>query len=45
MEDLLDASKIDDVHKYMIDWNEDRICWSVDGKVVRTLKKGIFVLC
>ena len=25
-------------HKYTIDWNADRIIWSVDGKTVRTLK-------
>lgn len=40
IEDLLHPSKIDEFHKYMIDWNEERIIWSVDGKVVRTLKKG-----
>lgn len=40
VEDLLHPSTIDQFHKYTIDWNADRIIWSVDGTAVRTLKKG-----
>ena len=27
-------------HKYTIDWSAERITWSVDGKLSRTLRKG-----
>ncbi len=27
-------------HTYTIDWNEQRIQWSVDGVLKRTLRKG-----
>jgi len=32
-------STISKAHNYTIDWNTDRIIWSVDGDEVRTLKK------
>ncbi|KAJ3479159.1 hypothetical protein NLI96_g9250 [Meripilus lineatus] len=32
-------STIADTHKYTIDWNEDRIIWSVDGVPIRILQK------
>ncbi|KAH8832764.1 glycoside hydrolase family 16 protein [Flagelloscypha sp. PMI_526] len=28
-----------EMHKYTIDWNKDRIIWSVDGDIVRTLNR------
>ncbi|KAJ2972406.1 hypothetical protein NUW54_g12274 [Trametes sanguinea] len=31
---------VEATHSYTIDWNEDRVQWSVDGAVVRTLHKG-----
>ncbi|OSD00131.1 glycoside hydrolase family 16 protein [Trametes coccinea BRFM310] len=30
---------VEATHSYTIDWNEDRIQWSADGAVVRTLRK------
>ncbi|KAI9063834.1 glycoside hydrolase family 16 protein [Trametes sanguinea] len=30
---------VEATHSYTIDWNEDRVQWSVDGAVVRTLHK------
>lgn len=30
------------MHEYAIDWTEERIVWSVDGKAVRTIKPGAF---
>jgi beta-glucanase (GH16 family) len=33
---------INDYHAYSIDWNEERIIWSIDGKATRTLSKGVF---
>ncbi|KAI0825608.1 glycoside hydrolase [Irpex lacteus] len=39
IEDLPKKSDIDSTHTYTIDWNEDRIVWSVDESVVRTLRK------
>lgn len=35
-----DVSSVAEFHSYKIDWNEDRIIWSVDGSVVRTLTPG-----
>lgn len=32
------------IHSYTIDWNADRIQWSVDGSEVRTLRKGAIAL-
>lgn len=32
---------IQDFHQYTIDWDAKKIEWSVDGKTVRTLKKGM----
>ncbi|KAI0689494.1 concanavalin A-like lectin/glucanase [Cytidiella melzeri] len=40
IEDLPKNSDIDSTHNYTIDWNEERIVWSVDGSVVRTLHKS-----
>ena len=31
---------IQDFHQYAIDWDAKRIEWSIDGKMVRTLKNG-----
>ncbi|KZT07376.1 glycoside hydrolase family 16 protein [Laetiporus sulphureus 93-53] len=30
---------VEDTHAYTIDWNDERIVWSVDGTAVRTIKK------
>lgn len=30
---------VDETHSYTIDWDEERIIWSVDGTAVRTLRK------
>lgn len=35
----LETSIYENWHYYEIDWNEDRIHWYIDGKIVRTLKK------
>lgn len=32
------SDKLNSLHNYTIDWSEDRIIWSVDGKAKRTLK-------
>lgn len=34
------SSSVAQLHNYTIDWNMDRIIWSVDGRSVRTLKPG-----
>jgi beta-glucanase (GH16 family) len=34
------SGTIEAKHSYTIDWNRDRIIWSVDGKVERTLERG-----
>ena len=34
------SDTISETHKYTVDWNAERIIWSVDGSVQRTLKKG-----
>lgn len=39
VEDYADGS-VGEMHSYTIDWTEDRIVWSVDGKAVRTIKPG-----
>ncbi|TFY78449.1 hypothetical protein EWM64_g5563 [Hericium alpestre] len=31
------AGDVKDTHNYTIDWNEERVIWSVDGQQVRTL--------
>ncbi|KAI0070047.1 glycoside hydrolase [Panus rudis PR-1116 ss-1] len=31
--------RVDEVHRYTIDWNADRIIWSVDDTPVRTLRR------
>ncbi|KAJ1958603.1 putative glycosidase CRH2, partial [Dipsacomyces acuminosporus] len=36
----LGASTAADFHDYTIDWSKDAIVWSVDGKVIRTVKKA-----
>lgn len=36
-------SDITSLHKYTIDWTEQRIVWSVDDTVVRTLHKGEYM--
>ncbi|KAI0351873.1 concanavalin A-like lectin/glucanase [Trametes cingulata] len=41
IEDYAHAPKnVKETHSYTIDWNAERIQWSVDGSVVRTLRKG-----
>jgi hypothetical protein len=35
-------SDISSFHRYSIDWRPDIISWSVDDRVVRTLRKGMF---
>ncbi|THH09733.1 hypothetical protein EW145_g1812 [Phellinidium pouzarii] len=37
IEDVPSPSMITAYHNYTIDWNEDRIIWSIDGHTVRTL--------
>lgn len=39
IEDFPKKTKIDQTHTYTIDWNEDRIIWSVDGSTTRTIHK------
>jgi len=34
------ANTREQVHTYTIDWQEDQLTWSVDGNVVRTLKRS-----
>ncbi|KAJ1566332.1 hypothetical protein HK405_010216 [Cladochytrium tenue] len=36
----LPSGNIDDFHEYTIDWNSQRIEWSIDGTVVRTFAKS-----
>ncbi|EPQ56687.1 concanavalin A-like lectin/glucanase [Gloeophyllum trabeum ATCC 11539] len=38
--DSIPRGSTEDVHTYSIDWNAERIIWSVDGEDIRTLKKG-----
>ena len=33
-------STINKAHNYTIDWNAERIIWSVDGSEIRTLKRS-----
>jgi beta-glucanase (GH16 family) len=33
---------IEEFHSYSIDWNSERIIWSVDGQAVRTLSVGAY---
>ena len=40
IEDYTRDPFLEDIHKYTIDWNKDRIIWSVDGTAVRTLNRG-----
>ncbi|GBE86146.1 glycoside hydrolase family 16 protein [Sparassis crispa] len=39
IEDYSGSGTIAQNHSYTIDWNADRIVWSVDGQVIRTLGK------
>jgi len=39
VEDFSGSGTIAEDHSYTIDWNADRIIWSVDGNQVRTLQK------
>lgn len=41
MTGLPQKSKISKTHNYTIDWNAERIVWSLDGKQTRTLMKGV----
>lgn len=41
IEDYPKKKTIDQYHRYTIDWNEDRIVWSVNDVEVRTLRKGV----
>ncbi|KAK7537533.1 cell wall glucanase [Phyllosticta citribraziliensis] len=34
------SNTFDNEHEYEIDWQPDTLTWSIDGKVVRTLKKS-----
>lgn len=34
-------ASIKDFHQYTIDWSADRIVWTVDGKITRTLMRGL----
>ena len=34
------GSTVAALHSYTVDWNEERIIWSVDGTAVRTLSKS-----
>lgn len=36
-----EVNNIEDLHKYSVDFDENRIQWGVDGTVVRTLTKGM----
>ncbi|KAI0046721.1 glycoside hydrolase family 16 protein [Auriscalpium vulgare] len=38
IENLPARGSIADMHQYTIDWSAERIVWSVDGRVVRTLR-------
>lgn len=39
IEDYSKKASVTQLHRYTIDWNEDRIVWSVDGEEMRTLQK------
>ncbi|PCH44069.1 glycoside hydrolase family 16 protein [Wolfiporia cocos MD-104 SS10] len=39
IEDYTKGGTVSQAHEYTVDWNEERIVWSVDGVVMRTLKK------
>jgi len=39
-----ESPTIEDYHTYSIDWNKERIIWSIDGKTMRTLSAGMFPL-
>lgn len=34
------ANSMEDLHTYVLDWKPEELTWSIDGAVVRTLKKG-----
>ena len=40
IEDYSKKGSVAQLHRYTIDWSEDRIIWSVDGQETRTLRKG-----
>ncbi|EED80677.1 hypothetical protein POSPLDRAFT_95351 [Postia placenta Mad-698-R] len=40
IEDYPNGGTLDEYHQYTIDWNAERIVWSVDSTDVRTLRKG-----
>ncbi|CCL98559.1 uncharacterized protein FIBRA_00559 [Fibroporia radiculosa] len=40
IQDYLNNGSLEDIHDYTIDWNDERIIWSVDGVDVRTVQKG-----
>ncbi|KAI0334623.1 concanavalin A-like lectin/glucanase [Cubamyces sp. BRFM 1775] len=35
-----EPKSVDETHSYTIDWNAERVQWSVDGATVRTLRKA-----
>lgn len=39
IEGYAEKGTVTQVHRYAIDWNEERIVWSVDGEEMRTLRK------
>ncbi|KAI0915250.1 hypothetical protein AcW1_007081 [Taiwanofungus camphoratus] len=39
IEDYAHGGSVQGAHEYTVDWNDERIIWSVDGVQVRTLKK------
>jgi hypothetical protein len=39
MENLTVSNTVEDVHNYCIDWTEDTLTWSIDGKDARTLNR------
>lgn len=40
IEGYAEKGTVTQVHRYAIDWNEERIVWSVDGEEMRTLRKS-----
>ncbi|KAH9941497.1 concanavalin A-like lectin/glucanase domain-containing protein [Amylocystis lapponica] len=40
IEDYANKGTVEEEHAYAVDWNDERIIWSVDGEEVRTLHKG-----
>jgi beta-glucanase (GH16 family) len=44
IEDVPKSSNVQAFHTYTVDWNQERIAWSVDGKLARTLTPGGFFL-